>query len=156
MESDFPSDVRPASPVSPFTAASVSIPRADKKGNSWLWLSLGLLVLVILAAGSYLVFRSVQNPYRTLTEFPVDKYFSGYRSLSGARFKATLRVESDLGFKPETGRLMSFSSQPDNRLLVVLIPPTLKDLYFTKGQSYTAEVEVGEGGLIHAYSFEKN
>jgi hypothetical protein len=30
------------------------------------------------------------------------------------------------------------------------------DIYFTKGQTYTAEIEVKEGGLIYANSCQKN
>ena len=85
----------------------------------------------------------------------MDKYLSDYRSLTGAKFKADLKVSADLGWKAETGRLMVFTMQNDNRTLVVLIPPKLGALYFEKGQNYQASLEVGDGGLVYADTCDK-
>ncbi len=85
----------------------------------------------------------------------MDRYLSDYRSITGNKFKADLKVSADLGWKAETGRLMVFTLPNDNRSLVVLIPPKLSQLYFTKGQNYQASLEVGEGGLVYADSCEK-
>jgi len=85
----------------------------------------------------------------------MDKYLADYRSMTGAKFKADLKVSADLGWKAETGRLMVFTLENDNRRLVVLIPPKLSGLYFTKGQNYQALLEVGEGGLVYADACEK-
>jgi hypothetical protein len=38
----------------------------------------------------------------------------------------------------------------------VMIPPSLAQIYFTKGQTYEGELEVTEGGLIYANSIRKN
>ena len=85
----------------------------------------------------------------------MDKYLADYRSLTGAKFKADLKVSTDLGWKADTGRLMVFTMENDTRPLVVLIPPRLGGLFFTKGQNYQASLEVGEGGLVYADSCEK-
>jgi len=85
----------------------------------------------------------------------MDKYLSDYRPMSGVKFKADLKVSADLGWKPEKGHLMVFTVNNDNRQLVVFIPPKLSGIYFTKGQTYQASIEVGEGGLVYADSFEK-
>jgi len=37
-----------------------------------------------------------------------------------------------------------------------MIPPSLAQIYFTKGQTYEGELEVKEGGLIYANSIRKN
>ena len=87
-----------------------------------------------------------EDPYRTLEPFPMDKYLADYRSMAGNKFKADLKVSADLGWKAETGRLMVFTCQNDNRPLVVLIPPKLERNLFTKGQNYQVSLEVGEGG----------
>ena len=87
--------------------------------------------------------------------FSMDKYLADYRSMEGGKFKADLSVSADLGVKPDTGRLMVFTLQEDNRKLVVLIPPKLSGLFFTKGQNYQASLEVGEGGLVYADTCEK-
>jgi hypothetical protein len=101
--------------------------------------------------------RYVNDPYRTLEIFPVSKYFDNYQSLAGSKYKGDFRVEADLGWKDGAGRLMLFSTTEDSRPVAVLIPASVANgIYFTKGPTYTAEVEVKEGGLIYANSFQKN
>jgi hypothetical protein len=101
--------------------------------------------------------RYVNDPYRTLETFPVSKYFDDYQGLAGSKYKADFRVEADLGWKDGAGRLMLFSTSDDSRPIAVMIPAAVANgIYFTKGQTYTAEVEVKEGGLIYADSFQKN
>jgi hypothetical protein len=87
----------------------------------------------------------------------MDKYLTDYSSLAGAKFKADMKVSADLGFTPETGRLMVFTVASDSgdRPLVVLIPQKLSGIYFTKGQNYQISLQVGEGGLVYADSCEK-
>lgn len=116
-----------------------------------------LLIVVVVGTIGYFTFKYLNDPYRTLEQFPMDKYLADYRELSGAKFKADLKVSADLGYKPETGRLMVFTVQNDsgNRPLVVLIPQTMSGIYFTKGQNYQVSLEVGDGGLVYADSCEK-
>ncbi len=115
-----------------------------------------LLILIVLAVAGYFVQRYLNDPYRTLEPFPVDKYLSDYRSLSGSKFKAEVKVSADLGWKEDVGRLMVFTIGTDTRPVVVLIPPKLSGIFFTKGQDYQTSLEVGEGGLIYADSCEKD
>jgi hypothetical protein len=114
------------------------------------------VALIVLATVGYFVQRYLNDPYRTLEPFPVDKYLSDYRSLSGSKFKAEVKVSADLGWKAEVGRLMVFTIGTDSRPVVVLIPPRLSGIFFTKGQDYQTSLEVGEGGLIYADSCEKD
>ena len=143
--------------ISPFSQTTATVQTAGSKGTvSWpLWIVSSLLALVILGICAYFIHQYLNDPYRTLEPFPMDKYLADYRSMTGAKFKADLKVSADLGLKPETGRLMVFTLQNDNRSLVVLIPPKLDGLYFTKGQNYQASLSVGEGGLVYADSCEK-
>jgi len=143
--------------ISPFAQTTSTVQGKGGGGGSSvaLWIVSGLLVVVLLAIAGYFTVRYLGDPYRTLEPFPMDKYLTDYRSLSGIKFKADLKVSADLGSKSETGRLMVFTVQNDNRPLVVLIPPKLGGLYFTKGQNYQASIEVGEGGLVYADSCEK-
>ena len=87
--------------------------------------------LVILGIIGYFTYKYLNDPYRTLEPFPMDKYLADYRSMTGAKFKADLKVSADLGWKAETGRLMVFTLQNDNRPLVVLIPPKLSGHLFS-------------------------
>jgi hypothetical protein len=143
--------------ISPFARTTSTVQATGGRGSgSWaLWLVSSLLVLVIIGIVGYFTYKYLADPYRTLEPFPMDKYLSDYRSMTGNKFKADLKVSADLGWKAETGRLMVFTVENDSRPLVVLIPPKLSGLYFTKGQNYQASLEVGEGGLVYADSCEK-
>lgn len=156
MQQPLPSNHGP-DVVSPFAQSRTTLPEAGKsKVGLALWSSLGL---ILVAAGSvfgiYLAGR-LNDPLRTLEGFPVAKYLEGHRALAGAKFKGELRVEADLGWKEGIGRLMVFTASQDNRPVVVMIPAQFSNIYFTKGQSYLAELEVKEGGLIYANSCRKN
>lgn len=144
--------------ISPFarTTSTVQARGGGGAGSSWaLWLVSSLLVLVIVGIVGYFTYKYLADPYRTLEPFPMDKYLADYRSMTGNKFKADLKVSNDLGYTPEKGRLMVFTVENDSRPLVVLIPTKLKDLYFTKGQNYQASLEVEEGGLVYADTCEK-
>jgi len=143
--------------ISPFAQTTSTVQGARARGSSsWaLWLVSTLLVLVIVGIIAYFSFKYLNNPYRTLEPFPMDKYLSDYRSMSGPTFKADLTVAADLGYDPAKGHLMVFTLQNDNRSLVVLIPLKLKDIYFTKGQNYQVSLQVEEGGLVYADTCEK-
>lgn len=145
--------------VSPFarTTSTVQSGGGGGSGRWGMWLVSGLLIVTIVGILGYFTFKYLEDPYRTLEQFPMDKYLSDYRSLAGAKFKADLKVSADLGYKPETGRLMVFTVENDsgNRPLVVLIPQNLSGIYFTKGQNYLISMEVREGGLVYADTCEK-
>ena len=143
--------------ISPFAQTTSTIePARQGRSPSWpLWIVSGVLMAVVLGIVAYFTFQYLENPFRTLEPFPVDKYLSDFRSLSGAKFRADLKVSADLGWKDGVGRLMVFTVADDSRPVVVLIPPKLGSIFFTKGQNYQASLEVGEGGLIYADSFEK-
>jgi hypothetical protein len=142
--------------ISPFAQTTSTVASARSGGPSLaLWIVSGLLVFLILGVCGYFTYKYLDDPYRTLEPFPMDKYLSDYRSMAGAKFKADLKVSADLGWKAETGRLMVFTMQNDSRDVVVLIPPRLSGIFFTKGQNYQVSLEVGEGGLIYADSCEK-
>ncbi len=143
--------------ISPFAQTTSTVQPSQKGGakNLPLWIVSSLLVLVIAGVLGYFIYKYVTNPYRTLESFPADKYMTDYRSLSGAKFRADLKVSADLGWKADIGHLMVFTVQDDRRPVVVLIPPRLGGIFFIKGQSYQATLEVGEGGLIYADSCDK-
>jgi hypothetical protein len=143
--------------ISPFAQTTSTVQSSQGKGpkNLSLWIVSSLLILVIVGMVGYFVYKYISDPYRTLESFPTDKYLADYRSLSGAKFKANLKVSADLGWKADVGHLMVFTAENDHRPLVVLIPPRLGGIFFIKGQSYQATLQVAEGGLIYADSCDK-
>jgi hypothetical protein len=144
--------------ISPFAQSEVAVSRNKGSGGK-LFLIIGISLILIVggAIAGVFIMRYLNDPYRTLENFPVAKYLDSYQSLTGSKFKANFHVEADLGWKDGAGRLMLFSTTEDSRPIAVLIPAAVaKDIYFTKGQTYIAEVEVKEGGLIYANSCQKN
>lgn len=144
--------------VSPFAHTQAVVPtKKSKSGKIIIWI---VVAIVLLGAGAFsgvLLTRYLNDPLRTLENFPVAKYLDSYRSLAGSRFKGQLRVEADLGWKDGTGRLMLFTCPEDNRPIAVMIPASVANgMYFDKGQTYLCELEVKEGGLIYANSCKKN
>jgi hypothetical protein len=144
--------------ISPFAQTISSVKSgADRGGKSWtLWIVSAALGLVLLGNVAYFTFRYLANPYRTLEPFSVDKYLADFQPLAGSKFGADLKVVADIGWKENTGRLMVFNAPNDSRPVLVLIPPRLAGIYFSKGQTYQVALEVGEGGLIYADSCDKD
>jgi hypothetical protein len=143
--------------VSPFAAVEAVVPSGRRKSPAkQMWL-IGASIVVVLAgaAGGLILTRYLNDPLRTLESFPVATYLDGYRALAGSKFKAQLRAEADLGWKEGVGRLMLFTTPDDSRPIVVMVPAAI-NVYFVKGQTYLAELEVREGGLIYANSCRKD
>lgn len=120
-----------------------------------LWAGLAGVLILALCVGWWLGYAYFRDPFRTLEGFPVATYFSGYQAVTGARFRADLTVQNDLGWDPRAGRLMVFGVQGDMRPLVVLVAADQAGAHFAKGQRYRAEVEVDRGGLITAKRCQK-
>lgn len=141
---------------SPFAQSSVMIqPNNQKQSRLSLWIIIGVLTLALIGLGTYWATQYVNDPYRTLEEFSVDKYLSNYRAVAGARFKAQLKVEADLGWRADKGRILVLTQGSDPRPIVVLFPTKLSQIVFTKGQLYLTELQVAEGGLIYANACKK-
>ena len=144
--------------ISPFAQTTSTVRPEPRRGRaSWaLWIVSAMLGLVVVGNVAYFVIRYLDSPYRTLEPFPVDKYLADFQPLAGSKFGADLKVEADLGWKENVGRLMVFNAPDDSRPILVLIPPKLAGIYFSKGQTYQVALEVGEGGLIYADSCDKD
>lgn len=144
--------------VSPFSEVEGQVP-GPKRHRGRMVLIVGIVLLLLAAGGigGVVLDSYLNDPYRTMEAFPVEKFLESPRSLAGSKFKAELRVEADLNYKEGVGRLMLFTSRQDSRPIAVMVPEVVgQDIYFTKGQSYIAELEVKEGGLIYANSCKKN
>lgn len=144
--------------VSPFANTEAVMPtRKGNTGKIVMWIVVAIILVAAGAFGGVFLTRYLNDPLRTLEGFPVAKYLDSYRGLAGSKFKGQLRVEADLGWKEGSGRLMLFTCPDDNRPIAVMIPAEVANgIYFTKGQTYLAELEVKEGGLIYANSCKKN
>lgn len=156
-QDDSQSESIPVKVASPFAQTEVTLSAAPRRNyHVILWIAFGVTLTVICGFGGIYITQFLNDPLRTMESFPTAKYFDSYHSLAGAKFKGELRVEADLGWKEGVGRLMLFSTPNDSRPIAVLIPGTLANNYFVKGQTYLAELEVKEGGLVYANSCKKN
>jgi hypothetical protein len=144
--------------ISPFAQTTSSVRPAKQRSEvAWpLWIVSGILVLVIAGNAAYFTIKYLNNPYRTLEPFSVDRYLADFRPLAGGKFGADLKVVADLGWKENVGRLMVFTAPNDSRPILVLVPPRLSGIFFSKGQTYQVAMEVGEGGLIYVDSCDKD
>lgn len=141
---------------SPFAHTSVAPPASTPRRFSALWVGIGLAVLLLAGGVTWAIRGLAADPYRTLEVFPLETYLGNYHALEGSHFKATLRVENDLGYSPGVGRLMVFSVEGDGRTLAALIPARLATTLFNRGQVYTAELQVEQGGIIQVNRYAKN
>jgi len=156
-QDDLQSGTFPREVVSPFAQVEATLrPPVRGKSRTAIWAGLGIGLLILGGVGGTFLARYLNDPLRTMEAFPAGKYFENYHALAGSRFKGELRVEADLGWKEGVGRLMLFSTPSDSRSVAVMIPAHLASLYFVKGQTYLAELEVKEGGLVYASSCRKN
>lgn len=120
-----------------------------------LWAGIGAVgILVILALGYYIV-SYTKDEFRTLSAFPASEYMEDPERVLGSRFKANMVVDAELGGTLTEGRLYSFREEASQKNLAVVVPPDQAQTLFVKGQTYTAELEVGQGGIIYARRFQK-
>lgn len=156
MEAHQPNDSAGSSIISPFSDSQGHTLPGRRKNHRPIWVAAGVILLAVLAVGGYFLAGHLNDPLRTLEPFPVGKYMENYKALAGSKFRASLRVENDLGWKEGTGRIMVFTVRDDPHPIVTMIPPSLATIYFVKGQSFEGELEVKEGGLIYANSIRKD
>ena len=148
-------DFRTTSPFENVPAVMATEVERDRGRTKWM--AVAILAVFAACIGVGLVWSTVSDPLRTMPVFPVEKYFASPNALSGASFKADLRVDGDLGWQAGVGRLMTFSfmNEPEQNHLAVLIPSRIADTVFDKNQAYRVELTVDQGGLIRAKSLKK-
>ncbi|MCF6311707.1 MAG: hypothetical protein L3J39_04580 [Verrucomicrobiales bacterium] len=156
-QSDYTSPMGQSVYNTPFSESEKEMPKTGSVGGkAAVWAALGGVGTVVVLAIGYMVYSSIQDPFRTLDIFPTEKYLRNHESVVGSRFRLELTVVAELGGDFDKGRLLSFRDDASQRALAVLVSPDLGQVSFSKGQSYLAEIEVKNGGLIYAHAFRKN
>jgi hypothetical protein len=115
-------------------------------------------VLAVAAiAGGYFVFSKANDPYRTINTLDPATYLENANSLRGNIYRMSGSVANALGWSPADGRLFSIEvgQGHDTELLPVLVPSALNHVNLQKGQRFTFEVEVGDGGVLRVKSLRK-
>jgi hypothetical protein len=142
---------------SPFAdhQAQVSHRSGGPGGKIVLWIAAGFVTALLLGFGALQLQSVLNDPFRTLEEFPAERYLDNYQALAGGRYKADLRVENELGFKEGVGKLMVLGTENSRHSVPVLVSPELASTSFTKGQLYRFELIIREGGVIYGIRAKK-
>lgn len=130
--------------------------RASSKLNPGWFVAVALLVGAAIAGG-YLFMSKVNDPYRTINTLDVLTYLENANSLRGNTYRISGTVWNSLGWSPTTGRLFAVEvgvGKPGD-LLPLLVPAALNHVNLQKGQRFTFEVEVIEGGVLRVKSLRK-
>jgi hypothetical protein len=114
-----------------------------------------LLLLVAAVAGGRLLFKTVGDPYRTLTPLDVSAYLNNANSLRGNVYKISATVQGQLAWTQGAGRLYSVETESGGDLLPVLIPAEFNHMNIQKGQRYFLKIEVGDKGILKAQGIRK-
>lgn len=143
------------------------MPRRRKSGINVGQL-VGLLcgIAFLLAIGGFVLILFLGNPLdgkegvattRTrvaASELMVEEYLDNASAMRGNAYRVSGRVEEQLRWSPDQGRLVSVvvSSGSDGSPLPILVPPQFSQLNLEKGSRVTFVVEVRDNGLLVATS----
>jgi len=118
-----------------------------------------VLLLIGAIAGGWALYKTVSDPYRTLTPMDVATYLDNANSLRGNVYKINGAVANQLAWSPAAGRLFSVEVGEKNSatadVVPVLIPAQFNQMNIQKGQRYFFKVEVGEKGILRAQDIRK-
>jgi hypothetical protein len=128
--------------------------RASSSVNPW-WVGVVALLAVAAMAGGWALYRSVSDPYRTLTSLDLAAYLDNANSLRGNVYKVTGTVDTQLAWAPLAGRLYSVEVNERNDILALLIPASFNSMNIQKGQRYFFKIEVGEKGILRVQGIRK-
>src|SRR5689334_3489216 len=113
----------------------------------------GILILVAVAiGGGYLLFRGVNDPYRTIAPLDTAAYLESSNSLRGNTYKISGTILNSLAWSATAGRLFSIEvgSGSSTDVLPVLIPVEFNHVNIQKGQKFVIRIEVDEKGILKA------
>ncbi len=121
-------------------------------------LILGLLMLLVIAAGGFYLFSGTDSSYRTLPNLEVEAYLENANSLRGNTYRLEGTINHSLAWSSTIGRLFSVQVGVGRnaRLVPVLIPADLNDVNVQRGQAFQLKIEVVENGLLRVLEMEKS
>ncbi len=128
--------------------------RASSSVNPW-WAA-GVVLLVVAAIfGGWALYKTVSDPFRTLTPLDVAVYLDNANSLRGNVYKVTGTVETQLAWAPLKGRLYSVEVNDRKDVLALLIPAAFNSMNIQMGQRYFFKIEVGNKGVLEVRDIRK-
>ncbi len=128
--------------------------RASSSVNPWWVAGVALLALAAIFGG-WALYKTVSDPFRTLTPLDVAVYLDDANSLRGNVYKVTGTVETQLAWAPLKGRLYSVEVNDRKDILALLIPATFNSMNIQMGQRYFFKIEVGDKGVLEVRDIRK-
>jgi hypothetical protein len=115
------------------------------------------LALIVLAA-IYFSKSYISDPYRAVPDLPLADYVENSVGYRGNVYRFTGTVENQIGWSPDTGRLVSFKIILEGRSFYVatLLPATMASVNIQKGQRFEVKVKVINKGLLEALEVRKS
>lgn len=126
--------------------------RASSSTNPIWFIAIAVLAAGAIAGG-FMLKGTVNDPYRTLSVFPVADYMQNSNSLRGNSYKMEAVVGDQLRFV-NSARL--FAVEVNGEPVSLLIPAELRDVNVQKGQRFLFKIEVGDKGILKALDAKKN
>ncbi|MDX2227710.1 MAG: hypothetical protein SFY92_11555 [Verrucomicrobiae bacterium] len=154
-------DVSPAAapPPSPGVRDRLSLEDIRSSRSRGQGVLIALLLIVVVGLGGLVLYlfqdRGQAGVAKRAENFPIDAYFQNPSSLTGNHYSATLRVEAQLGYNKAIGRLMGFKDDDTRKVIPVLVPQTLGNFTFEKGQRYRINFRINESGVLYAEAMSK-
>lgn len=130
--------------------------RRAQSSASPLKLTLIFALLVLVLGAGYFAHTRLNDPFRTLSQLPVDHYMESANTLRGNTYKVNGIVDNQLESSPAQGRLYALALDEGNNIVPILFPPAFNATNLQKGQRFTVEVEVNEQGILAAKNLSKD
>jgi len=119
------------------------------------WLVALIVLAGALGVGGYWLFSQANDPFRTLTVFPVETYLENSDGVRGNVYRVEGMVSDQLSWSPNAGRLISVNLEGGGNIVALLVPGKFNSVNIQKGQRFTFEVEVAEKGVLRARALRK-
>ena len=133
------------------------MPRRASSSVPYVWILVGIVVVVAGVAGVYYLYNSVSDPYRTLAPLDVKAYMENSNSLRGNVYKLAGTISNQLAWSPADGRLFSVDADADfgGDPVPLLVPPQFNHVNIQKGQRFLFEIEVVDKGILKTKDLKK-
>ena len=119
------------------------------------WIAASIALALAAIGGGSLLFRNVQDPYRTTAQLDPQLYLENANSLRGNTYRIQGTIRNFIKGN-RTGRLFSIELNDTGKsILPILIPESLNSVNIQRGQSFSVRLTVDENGVLHVEELRK-
>jgi len=119
------------------------------------WIVASLLLVALAIGGGLLLFKNVQDPYRTTAILDTTLYLENANSLRGNTYRVQGTIRNFIRGN-RSGRLFSIEVDDVGKsVLPILIPESLNGVNIQRGQSFAVRLTVDENGILHVDEMRK-